>query len=87
MLRIDLYLLSYKGNPILFAVLSLLVGITLALLDNLSTKYPFYLFISVFIFMKCMILPRSSLAAVIPLFAYGYILFFVMKQFLYRHIR
>lgn len=82
----DLYLLSCQGNPILFVILSLLVGVMLALLDNLSAKYSFYLFISVFIFMKCMILPRSSLAAVIPLFCYGYVLYFVMKQLLNRRI-
>ena len=82
----DLYLLSCQGNPILFVILSLLVGVMLALLDNLSAKYSFYLFISVFIFMKCMILPRSSLAAVIPLFCYGYVLYFVMKKLLNRRI-
>lgn len=71
----DLYVFSF-GNIILFIALSLGVGCLFGMLENFSEKYKLYSYITFYVFMKCMLLPRG--AGLIPELVYGlvYLLFF-----------
>lgn len=73
-----LYLFSFQ-SVFLFIILSLFLGCLFGFVEALSERYTLYKYLSIYIFMTCMLLPRA--AGLINILIYG-IVFLVAFRFL-----
>ncbi len=72
----DIYLFSFRCMPI-FMLLSFIVGRLLGMLEVFSEKYRFYKYLTFYIFMTCMLIPRGG--GLIPLLIYGVFYLFLFQ--------
>ena len=77
----DVYIFSF-GSALIFISLSLFIGYLFGCLENLSGRYPFYKYISFYIFMACMLIPRGG--GLINLLAYGVVYLCLFCVLTYR---